>query len=163
MATTQRTTRAASILVGAARVAAAVLWLHEAFVKFRAHFGSADILLIVTGAASNSRVPDYFRIFAQHLLRPAAAVAGILTPLTELVIGMALILGIFSLWAAVGSVILLATYWSSDQLITQDPIMLVLALTIIVGHAYARPWSVRDLLARARPITASRRRADDTP
>ncbi|MUL63290.1 hypothetical protein BOO86_02330 [Mycobacterium sp. CBMA 234] len=150
---TARSALAASILFGVARVGLGLLWLHEGYVKLRAHFGSADILLVVNGASSNTRVPEYFRFAADHLLRPTAHLAGIATPLTEVGLGLLLIVGLFSVQTAVASAALLAVYWSSDQLIAQYPAMAVLSVAVIVGHGHVDRWSVVDVLRRrsARP------------
>lgn len=138
----QRAALTASILFVATRIGLGALWIHEGYVKFHAHFGSADILLVVAGAGPNSRVPGYFQAIADNLLRPAAGLAGVLTPLTEVGLGVALIVGLFSVPVAIGSAILLATYWSSDQLIAQYPIMIVLSVAVVAGHAYVDRWSV---------------------
>ena len=139
---------AASILFGAVRVGLGLLWLHEGYVKLRAHFGTADILLVVDGASANSRVPEYFRFVAEHLLRPTAHLAGIMTPLTEVALGLVLVLGVVSMPAAVVSAGLLAVYWSSDQLIAQYPVMAVLSVGVVAGHAYSDRWSVVELVRR---------------
>ena len=94
LTTRDRADLAASILFGAVRVGLGLLWLHEGYVKFRAHFGRADILLVVDGASANSRVPEYFRFVAEHLLRPMADLAGVMTPLTEVALGLVLVLGL---------------------------------------------------------------------
>jgi thiosulfate dehydrogenase (quinone) large subunit len=146
---------AASLIFGAVRVGLGLLWLHEGFVKLRAHFGAADILLVVDGAASNSRVPEYFRLVAEHLLRPTAQLAGIVTPLTEAGLGVLLILGLFSVQAAVVSSGLLAVYWSSDQLITQYPIMALLSVAVLVGHRYVDRWSVAEVVRRRRTTVST--------
>ena len=62
------TTLVASIIFGAARVTLGILWLHEGIFKYTAHFGRADILLVVDSAKSNSRVPEYFGAFAGRIL-----------------------------------------------------------------------------------------------
>lgn len=143
-------TLAASMVFGAARVGLGLLWLHEGYVKLHAHFGKADILLVVDGASANSRVPEYFRFVAEHLLRPTAQLAGVMTPLTEVALGLVLVLGIFSKQAAVVSAGLLAVYWSSDQLIAQYPIMAVLSAGVLVGQAYSDRWSIGELVRRRR-------------
>ena len=143
-------TLAASMVFGAARVGLGLLWLHEGYVKLHAHFGSADILLVVDGASANSRVPEYFRFVAEHLLRPTAHLAGVMTPLTEVALGLVLVLGMFSKQAAVVSAGLLAVYWSSDQLIAQYPIMAVLSAGVLVGQAYSDRWSIGELVRRRR-------------
>lgn len=143
-------TLAASMVFGAARVGLGLLWLHEGYVKLHAHFGKADILLVVDGASANSLVPEYFRFVAEHLLRPTAQLAGVMTPLTEVALGLVLVLGIFSKQAAVVSAGLLAVYWSSDQLIAQYPIMAVLSAGVLVGQAYSDRWSIGELVRRRR-------------
>lgn len=146
--TRDRADLAASILFGAVRVGLGLLWLHEGYVKFRAHFGRADILLVVDGASANSRVPEYFRFVAEHLLRPTADLAGVMTPLTEVTLGLVLILGVFSTLSAVTSAGLLAVYWSSDQLIAQYPIMALLSVGVLVGQGHSNRWSIMALVRR---------------
>ncbi|KAB7760694.1 DoxX family membrane protein [Mycolicibacterium mucogenicum] len=148
LTTRDRADLAASILFGAVRVGLGLLWLHEGYVKLRAHFGSADILLVVDGASANSRVPEYFRFVAEHLLRPTADLAGIMTPPTEVTLGLVLILGVFSTLSAVVSAGLLAVYWSSDQLIAQYPIMALLSVGVLVGQGYSNRWSIMTLVRR---------------
>jgi thiosulfate dehydrogenase [quinone] large subunit len=147
-ATRDRADLAASILFGAVRVGLGLLWLHEGYVKLRAHFGSADILLVVDGASANSRVPEYFRFVAEHLLRPTAHLAGVVTPLTEVALGLVLVLGVFSMLSATASAGLLAVYWSSDQLIAQYPVMALLSVGVIVGQGYSSHWSIMTLVHR---------------
>jgi len=165
MTTSAPTTRdradlAASILFAAVRVALGLLWLHEGYVKLRAHFGSADILLVVDGASANSRVPEYFHFVAEHLLRPTAHLAGVMTPLTEVTLGLVLVLGVFSTQAAVVSAALLAVYWSSDQLIAQYPIMAVLSVGVLAGQGYSNRWTIMALVHR-RSSTSSALAATD--
>lgn len=148
LTTRNRADLAASILFGAVRVGLGLLWLHEGYVKFRAHFGRADILLVADGASANSRVPEYFRFVAEHLLRPTADLAGVMTPLTEVALGLVLVLGMFSKLSAVASAGLLAVYWSSDQLIAQYPIMALLSVGVLAGQGYSNRWSIMTLVRR---------------
>ena len=116
----------ASIILGAARVVLGILWLHEGIFKYTAHFGRADILLIVGSAKSNSRVPGYFGAFAGHILGSWPGFFGFVIPLLETVLGLALVIGVLSLPAALASLLTLMTYWRSDQLIAQYPLMGIL-------------------------------------
>jgi thiosulfate dehydrogenase [quinone] large subunit len=141
-------TLAASIIFGAARVALGALWLHEGYVKYHAHFGRADILLVADGANSNNRIPDYFTVFANLALHGAPGVFGFLVPLLETTLGIALILGILTLPATLASLLNLMTYWSSDQLITQYPIMGALSAIVIAWPLYATQLSTTALLLR---------------
>jgi DoxX. len=136
----------APIGFGAARVAVGVLWLLEGTTKYRAHFGAADILLVAGNAASDSRVPDYFSWFAATLLTPLAGLVGTVVPLLEVGLGVALILGVLTLPAAVVSALNLGLYWSADQLIDQYPVMLLATIAIIGWPRAARRFSVSDLL-----------------
>ena len=135
-------TLAASSLLGAARVALGSLWLHEGFVKFHAGFGRADILLVADGARNNTRIPGYFQFFADHLLRPTADLAGLAVPILEVGLGVALILGIFTLPVALVSLLNLMTYWCSDQLVGQYPIMGALSGVLLAWSAQASRLSV---------------------
>lgn len=137
-------------LLGAARVALGALWLHEGFVKWHAGFGRADILLVADGARSNNRIPGYFEFFADHLLRPMADVAGIVVPLVEVGLGVALVLGILTLPVALGSLMNLMTYWCSDQLVGQYPVMGVLSAVLIAWPALASRLSLPALVAARR-------------
>ena len=131
-----------AVVLGAARVALGVLWLHEGLVKWHAGFGKADILLVADGARSNNRIPGYFEFFADHLLRPMAVVAGFVVPIVEVGLGVALILGIFTLPVALGSLFNLMTYWCSDQLVGQYPIMGALSGLLLASPALASRLSV---------------------
>jgi len=142
--------------LSAARVALGVLWLHEGFVKYHAGFGKADILLVADGASSNTRIPGFFTFFADHLLRPFAELAGFVVPLVEVGLGVALILGIFTLPVALGSLVNLMTYWCSDQLVGQYPIMGALSGVLIAWPALASRLSLPAF------VTARRSRADAT-
>ena len=140
--TTRTSALAASSILGAARVALGVLWLHEGYVKFHAGFGKADILLVAYGAKNNTRIPGYFEFFADHLLRPMADLAGIVVPIIEVGLGVALILGIFTLPVALGSLFNLLTYWCSDQLVGQYPIMGALSGVLLVWSTQASRFSL---------------------
>jgi thiosulfate dehydrogenase [quinone] large subunit len=137
---------AASGLLGAARVALGILWLHEGFVKFHAGFGKADILLIADGARNNTRIPGYFQFFAEHLLRPTADLAGVAVPILEVGLGVALVLGILTLPVALASLANLLIYWCSDQLVDQYPIMGALSGVLLVWSAQASRLSVPELV-----------------
>jgi thiosulfate dehydrogenase [quinone] large subunit len=139
-----------AVALGAARVALGVLWLHEGLVKWHAGFGRADILLVADGARSNNRVPGYFQFFADHLLRPMADVAGVVVPIVEVGLGVALILGIFTLPVALGSLFNLMTYWCSDQLVSQYPVMGALSALLIAWPAVASRFSLTTILASRR-------------
>ncbi|OBK34113.1 hypothetical protein A5658_01525 [Mycobacterium sp. 1245111.1] len=142
------TTLVAPLAAGAARVCAGVLWLHEGTFKYRAHFGSADILLVADSAKSNPRVPEYFSLFAGHVLRAWPSLFGFLIPLLETLLGVALIVGIVSLPAAIGSLLTLLTYWSSDQLIAQYPVMGALSVIVVAWSVPATRLSATALLIR---------------
>lgn len=139
----------ASSVFGAARVAVGILWLHEGLFKYSAHFGRADILLVADSVKSNSRVPDYFAAFADSVLRGCPGLFGFVIPLLETGLGIALILGVFSLPAAIGSLLNLMTYWSSDQLIGQYPIMGALSAVVIAWSVQAARLSATSLIVRA--------------
>jgi thiosulfate dehydrogenase [quinone] large subunit len=131
-----------SVVLSAARVALGVLWLHEGFVKWHAGFGRADILLVADGSKNNTRIPGYFQFFADHLLRPTADLAGFVVPILEVGLGVALILGIFTLPVALVSLVNLMTYWCSDQLVGQYPIMGALSGVLLAWSAPASRLSV---------------------
>ena len=147
--------RAVSFVLGAARVALGVLWLREGIVKYRAGFGEADILLIADGATTNTRIPDFFTVFAEHLLRPMAGTAGFVVPLLEVGLGIALILGVVTLPVALASLVNLMAYWSSDLLVGEYPIMGLLSGVLIAWPAAASRLSV--------PAIARSRRPQSTP
>lgn len=140
---------AASAVVGAARVGLGILWLREGLFKYGAHFGRADILLVADSAKSNGRVPDYFTVLAEPALRGWPGLFGFLVPLLETCLGVALIVGLLSLPAAIVSLLTLMTYWSSDQLIAQYPIMGVLSVVVIAWPLLAARLSATSLILSA--------------
>lgn len=146
----------APILAGAARVALGALWINEGLLKYRAGFGSADILLVVESAKTNSRVPDFFKGFADTFLANWPHVFGFVVPLVETLLGIVLILGFFTLPLALVSVLELMSYWLADQLITQYPIMVVLSVIVIAFSVPASQFSLKTLAARI----LSRKRPD---
>jgi thiosulfate dehydrogenase [quinone] large subunit len=139
----------ASIIFGAARVVLGILWLHEGIFKYTAHFGRADILLIVGSAKSNNRVPEYFGAFARAVLGSWPGLFGFAIPLLETLLGLALVIGVLSLPAALASLLTLMTYWSSDQLIAQYPIMGILSAIVIAWSGWAARLSATSLVVAA--------------
>ena len=140
------TSLVASIFFGAARVALGVLWLHEGIFKYTAHFGRADILLVAGSVKSNSRVPEYFGAFAGRILGSWPGLFGFVIPLLETALGVALVIGVLSLPAALASLLMLMSYWSSDQLIAQYPIMGLLSAIVIGWSAWAARLSATSLV-----------------
>lgn len=134
---------AAPIALSAARVALGALWLHEGIFKYSAHFGRADILLIAHSAQTNTRVPEYFTVFSDSVLRAWPGLFGVAIPLLETALGAVLILGLLPQPAAMVSLLMLLTYWSSDQLITQYPVMAALSAVIIAFPAPSGHYSIR--------------------
>lgn len=152
-----------------ARVALGVLWLHEGIVKYRAGFGRADILLVVQSTASNERVPSFYRAFTCDVVGHVPSVFGIGVPLIELALGVALILGIATLPAALLSAFELCNYWAADQLVAQYPVMLVLSVGVAAFATRASRYGLGSALvtgkllaAIGRSPRAARGRTDDT-
>ncbi|WP_336653407.1 MULTISPECIES: hypothetical protein [unclassified Leucobacter] len=139
--------RAAAVAVSGAL---AMLWAIEGVVKVRAGFGASDILLVADGAVRNTRVPEWFAPIGA-LMRGIPAVFGVGIPMLELLLG-----AVFAVLAVGGLLALLrvrgvahrsprrvttvaalvsggtlALYWTSDQLIAQYPVMLVLSLLLL--------------------------------
>lgn len=114
-----------------------MLWIAESFVKYRAGFGEADILLVADGAASNSRIPFWFAP-VESAMQTAPALLGFAIPLLESVLGVLLLLGLLTRWAAFASTGTLMLYWASDQLIAQYPVMAVLSATVLALPAANR-------------------------
>ena len=142
-----------SVVLGAARVVLGVLWLREGIVKYRAGFGEADILLVADGANSNTRIPEFFTLFADHVLRPFAELAGFAVPLIEVGLGVALIAGVMTLPIALASLLNLMTYWCSDLLVGEYPIMGVLSGLLIAWPALASKFSVPAIVRSQRSRT----------
>ncbi|MGA1828753.1 hypothetical protein [Microbacterium sp.] len=150
-----RTALTASLLGGAVRVSAGVLWLLEGFLKYRAGFGASDILLVADSAAGNTRVPGFFAPLGE-LMRAVPGLFGIAIPALEVLLGVLLILGGGRVWTAIVALCSIGTlmlYWSSDQLIAQYPILVVLsALVLAIPQAGLVGLP---LLTRTRHPTAS--------
>jgi thiosulfate dehydrogenase [quinone] large subunit len=148
---------AAVALTTAARVALGVLWLNEGLIKYRAGFGAADIQLVVDGAAANSRVPGFFQAFAEHVLGAAPGLFGVVMPLLEVGLGIALVAGVLTLPVAFVSVGTLLSYWSADQLTASYPVMVALAAVVIAWPLVASRISVTTLVRRLSPGNAAPR------
>ncbi|MDQ4213408.1 hypothetical protein [Microbacterium capsulatum] len=143
----------AALLGGAARIAAGVLWLEEGILKYRAGFGSADILLVAHGTAGNSRAPFYFRPLGS-VMQALPGLFGVAIPLLEVSLGVLLVLGlgrVLTLLAALGSIGTLMLYWSSDQLIAQYPVLVALSAAVLVlpgAERFGALWVWRRVRAR---------------
>ncbi|MFA4083749.1 DoxX family membrane protein [Mycobacteroides salmoniphilum] len=144
---------ATPIVLGVARVTLGALWLHEGLFKYSAGFGRADILLIAHSARSNSRIPDYFTAVSDNTLYAWPGLFGVAIPLLETALGVILILGLFPQSAAMVSLLTLVTYWTSDQLISQYPVMAALSALIIAFPAASGHYSIRRL--RRAKVTAN--------
>lgn len=136
---------AAPIVLGAARVTLGVLWLNEGITKYRAHFGAPDVLLVAGNADTSSRVPGYFRVFSDATLKQAPHLFGLVIPLLETSLGVALVLGVLTWLTAAGSLFQLLTYWCADQLIDQYPAMALLSAVLMLWPATAGRISVKAL------------------
>ncbi|QHC60531.1 DoxX family membrane protein [Rathayibacter sp. VKM Ac-2760] len=141
------------------RVVLGALWINEGVIKLRAGFGGADILLVADGAAANPRVPEYFQVFASTILHGQAGLFGVVTPLVEVGLGVALVAGILTAPAALASLATLLMYWSSDQLVEEYPVMallsgLVLAFAASCSRIGATGALIRLLRARHSAVVA---------
>lgn len=128
---------AASLLSGAARVAVGVLWLAEGVLKYRAGFGAADIELVVQSTQGNSRVPWWFEPLGAFM-GAASGLFGVVIPALEVLLGLLLVAGVFSRLTALASIGTLMLYWSSDQLIAQYPVMVLLSALVLASRAAGR-------------------------
>lgn len=152
--------RAAAIVAALARIALGALWINEAVLKWHAGFGRADILLVVQSTAHNPRVPAFYKFFTANALGGAPSLFGFAVPLIEFGIGVALVLGVVTLPAALGSVAELCNYWLADQLIVQYPIMMALSVAVATFAPSASRYSITALLdaRRSTPLPAAVRR-----
>lgn len=133
-------------LGGAVRVVLGVLWIREGMTKYRAHFGRADILLVVDSAKQNPCVPGVFSDLLSQSLGRAPTLFGALVPAWETLLGVALVAGLLSRLLAGAAVGTLMTYWLSDQLIGQYPVMVLLASAVLVFPAAASALTVASLV-----------------
>ncbi|MGN6723192.1 MAG: DoxX family membrane protein [Marmoricola sp.] len=142
--------RLATIVANLCRVGLGAFWIHEGVFKYQAGFGRADILLVTSSVAQNSRVPGFYKFFSAHVLENAPGLFGFLVPLLEVGLGVTLVLGIFTLPIALASVFQLCNYWLADQLITQYPIMMALSAIVAACAPAARQYSLTTLALRRR-------------
>jgi thiosulfate dehydrogenase [quinone] large subunit len=127
----------ASLFGGAARVAVGMLWLAEGVLKYRAGFGAADIELVAQSTGGNSRVPWWFEPLGAFM-GAASGLFGVVIPALEVLLGLMLVAGVFSRLTAFASIGTLMLYWSSDQLIAQYPVMVLLSALVIASPAAGR-------------------------
>ena len=92
---------------------------------------------------------EYFGAFAGAVLGSWPGLFGFAIPLLETVLGLALVVGVLSLPAALASLLTLMTYWSSDQLIAQYPIMGVLSAIVIAWSGWAARLSATSVVVAA--------------
>lgn len=142
--------RIAPALAGAVRVALGILWINEAVTKYRFGFSGTDIALVAESALHSTRVPGPFALFAQDVLGPLAPFFGVVTPLWELALGIALVSGLLTLPAAIASLGTLLTYWSADQLIVEYPLMALASIPVIVWPLASRYFGITALARRRR-------------
>lgn len=157
MSTQTVSRRLATIVANLCRVGLGAFWIHEGVFKYQAGFGKADILLVTGSVAQNSRVPGFYKFFSAHVLAQAPALFGLLVPLLEVGLGVALVLGVFTLPIALASVFQLCNYWLADQLITQYPLMMALSAIVAAASPSARHYSLTALALRrrTRPLPAA--------
>lgn len=145
-----------SLLGGAARVSAGVLWLIEGILKYRAGFGAADIELVAQSTGGNPRVPWFFEPLGSFM-GTAPELFGVVMPALEIVLGVLLVAGLSTRITAFVSIGTLMLYWSADQLIAQYPAMVILAAVVLLLPAAGRfgvdGW-LRSRRARARNTTS---------
>ncbi|MFE6996815.1 DoxX family protein [Microbacterium sp. NPDC057659] len=128
---------AGPVLGGAARVAVGVLWLLEGIEKYRAGFGASDILLVADGAARNPRTPWWFAPLDAGM-QTIPVLFGFVIPALEVLLGIALIAGLFTRLAALASIATLMLYWGSDQLVDQYPVMVLLSALVLAAPGAGR-------------------------
>jgi thiosulfate dehydrogenase [quinone] large subunit len=145
-------TKAAAAAATLIRLVLGIFWVHEGYVKYHAGFGRADILLVVGSTQSNSRVPHFYQLFTEHVLGNAPALFGVLVPLIEVGLGVALILGVLTVPVALVSVAQLCNYWFADQLITQYPIMVFLSAAVVALAPWVSRYSLTSVALQLRGI-----------
>ncbi|MDY0914641.1 DoxX family membrane protein [Rathayibacter festucae] len=143
---------AVAALGAVVRVALGLLWINEGLIKLRSGFGASDILLVADGAAENGRVPEYFQLFASTILHDAAGLFGVVTPLVEIGLGVALVAGILTAPVALASLATLLMYWSADQLIEEYPVMALLSGLVLGFSATCSRISATSAVIRALQI-----------
>lgn len=149
---------AGPLIGGAARVAVGVLWMLEGIEKYRAGFGTSDILLVADGAASNPRTPWWFAPLDAGM-QAFPALFGVVIPALEVLLGVLLAAGLFTRLAALASIATLMLYWGSDQLVDQYPVMVLLSAVVLAvpgaGRYGVRMLVTRRAAARPAPLPAS--------
>ncbi|WP_166981676.1 DoxX family membrane protein [Paramicrobacterium fandaimingii] len=93
--------------------------------------------------------------FAESVLGGFPGFFGVVVPFLEVGLGVALVVGVLTLPAALGGVGTLVMYWLSDQLIAQYPIMTALAGVLLVWPLEARRYGLVTLLAHHVPLSTS--------
>lgn len=105
------------------------------------------------------RVPTASKDFATTVLKGAPGLFGWGVPLLKTASGPALIVGLLTLPAALGSIFTLMSYWYADELIVQYPIMVMLSALVVLVAGSANRLSISALitsrLAQRRPATGS--------
>lgn len=146
-----------------ARIALGALWIREGLTKYHAGFGRADIRLVVDSAHQNPRVPGVFSDLLAQTLGRAPGLFGVVVPAWETALGVALVLGIVSRTSACAAIGTLMTYWLSDQLIGQYPVMVLLAAGVLVLPTAPGVWRLARMATGHDTVTGRQADACEEP
>jgi len=83
------------------------------------------------------------------VLGGAPELFGVVMPLLEVGLGVALVLGVLTLPATLMSALTLMTYWLADQLTASYPIMIALAVVVTTWALAASRFSVTAVVENA--------------
>lgn len=147
------------------RVLIGAVWLNGAIEKFLNPDFPQQLATSLGAGGFISQAPSWFQDFMRESVVPNAEVVGQLAPFGELALGLALILGLLTNPAAVGSIVFstalllsqggfrLGTGLAEPEFFTVNALVALISLIILLSPA-AKALSLDAVLARNRPRLA---------
>jgi len=133
-----RTNKVAMWLLTVIRVYLGYEWIQGGFHKLTGGFDAAGFLTgaIAKGTGENPAVQGWWAAFLEHVALPNVGLFNVLVPLGEFLVGVGLILGTFTTFAALMGLVMNAAFLFSGTVSTNAQ-MLLLEVLVIVAAANA--------------------------
>lgn len=102
-----------NLLFSSIRIILGISWLKEGLFKFQSNF---DMTGLIPSVEMNRNSPDWFKSFMTDFVSPNIDVFNILIPTGELLVGIGLLIGIWTLPVLLIATFMNINYWLSDMI-----------------------------------------------